>query len=73
MDEFLRTHPKPGKMVLIGMSMGGYLGARTAAFDERFDGLVSYDTSSMSEKRRAGCWTWRMTRSIEEPRFCVVV
>ena len=44
MDEFLRTHPKPGKMVLIGMSMGGYLGARAAAFDERFDGLVSYDT-----------------------------
>jgi len=44
MDEFLRTHPKPGKMVLIGMSMGGYLGGRAAAFDERFDGLVSFDT-----------------------------
>jgi len=44
MDEFLRTHPKPRKMVLIGMSMGGYLGGRAAAFDERFDGLVSFDT-----------------------------
>ncbi len=44
MDEFLRSHPKPGKVVLIGMSMGGYLAPRAAAFDERFDGLVSYDT-----------------------------
>ncbi|MGD1073240.1 MAG: alpha/beta fold hydrolase [Bryobacteraceae bacterium] len=44
MDEFLRTHPEPGKIALIGMSMGGYLAARAAAFDERFDGLVSFDT-----------------------------
>ncbi len=44
MDEFLRSHPKPGKMVLIGMSMGGYLAPRAAAFEERFEGLVSYDT-----------------------------
>ena len=25
LDEFLRTHDKPAKIVLLGMSMGGYL------------------------------------------------
>ena len=30
-------------MVLVGMSMGGYLAPRAAAFDERFDGIVAYD------------------------------
>src|SRR5215472_5620019 len=43
LDEFLRTHAKPSKMVLIGMSMGGYLAPRAAAFETRFDGLVAYD------------------------------
>jgi len=43
LDEFLRTHAKPAKMVLIGMSMGGYLAPRAAAFEPRFDGLVAFD------------------------------
>jgi pimeloyl-ACP methyl ester carboxylesterase len=43
LDEFLRTHAEPRKMVLIGMSMGGYLAPRAAAFDERIDGLVAFD------------------------------
>jgi dienelactone hydrolase len=30
-------------MVLVGMSMGGYLAPRAAAFDERFDAVVAYD------------------------------
>ena len=42
-DAFLAAHPRPHKMVLIGMSLGGYLAARAAAFDERFDGVVTYD------------------------------
>jgi alpha-beta hydrolase superfamily lysophospholipase len=42
-DAFLANHPRPHKMVLVGMSMGGYLAPRAAAFDERFDGLVTYD------------------------------
>ena len=44
LDEFLRTHAKPSKIVLIGMSMGGYLAPRAAAFEERIDGVVAYDT-----------------------------
>jgi pimeloyl-ACP methyl ester carboxylesterase len=44
LNEFLRTHAKPSKIVLIGMSMGGYLAPRAAAFEERIDGVVSYDT-----------------------------
>ncbi len=42
-DTFLAGHSRPHKMVLVGMSLGGYLASRAAAFDERFDGLVTYD------------------------------
>jgi len=44
LDEFLRTHAKPSKIVLIGMSMGGYFAPPAAAFEERIDGVVAYDT-----------------------------
>src|SRR5271157_5489389 len=40
----LRTHAKPPKIVLIGMSMGGYFAPRAAAFEDRIDGVVAYDT-----------------------------
>jgi alpha-beta hydrolase superfamily lysophospholipase len=43
LDEFLRTHPLPVKLVLVGMSMGGFLAPRAAAFDERIDGVVAFD------------------------------
>jgi len=43
LDEYLRTHPLPAKIVLVGMSMGGFLAPRAAAFDERIDGVVAYD------------------------------
>jgi dienelactone hydrolase len=42
-DAFLADHAPPRKMVLVGMSMGGYLAPRAAAFDKRFDGVVAYD------------------------------
>ena len=43
LDEYLRTHPLPAKIVLVGMSMGGYLAPRAAAFDKRIDGVVAFD------------------------------
>jgi alpha-beta hydrolase superfamily lysophospholipase len=43
LEEFLRGHPRPGKIVLMGASLGGYLAPRAAAFDRRIDGIVSYD------------------------------
>ncbi|HTT24327.1 MAG TPA: alpha/beta fold hydrolase [Candidatus Sulfotelmatobacter sp.] len=43
LDTFLATHDRPEKIVLIGLSMGGYLAPRAAAFEPRFDGVVSYD------------------------------
>jgi dienelactone hydrolase len=43
LDEFLCTHDKPSKIVLFGMSMGGYLAPRAAAFETRIDGVVAYD------------------------------
>ncbi|WP_247312288.1 alpha/beta fold hydrolase [Bradyrhizobium sp. 48] len=42
-DSFLGGHPRPAKMVLVGMSMGGYFAPRAAAFDQRFDGVAAYD------------------------------
>jgi pimeloyl-ACP methyl ester carboxylesterase len=43
LDEFLAHHARPTKLVLVGMSMGGYLAPRAAAFDARFDGVVAFD------------------------------
>ncbi len=43
LDEFLRGHARPGKIVFMGASLGGYLAPRAAAFDRRIDGVVSYD------------------------------
>jgi alpha-beta hydrolase superfamily lysophospholipase len=43
LDEYLRTHPLPAKIVLVGMSLGGYLAPRAAAFDKRIDGVVAFD------------------------------
>jgi Alpha/beta hydrolase family len=40
---FVATHKRPAKMVLVGLSMGGYLAPRAAAFESRIDGVVSYD------------------------------
>ena len=34
---------RPESIVLIGMSMGGYLAPRAAAFVPRIDGVVTYD------------------------------
>jgi alpha-beta hydrolase superfamily lysophospholipase len=43
LDTFLAAHSKPDSVVLIGLSMGGYLAPRAAAFEPRIDGVVSYD------------------------------
>ena len=43
LDAFLAGHRRPQSIVLVGMSMGGYLAPRAAAFDERIDGVVAYD------------------------------
>jgi pimeloyl-ACP methyl ester carboxylesterase len=43
LDAFLASHARPEKIVLIGLSMGGYLAPRAAAFESRIDGVVSYD------------------------------
>ena len=43
LDEYLRMHPGPAKIVVVGMSMGGYLAPRAAAFDTRIDGVVAFD------------------------------
>ena len=42
-DTFLAGHSRPHKIVLVGMSLGGYLAPRAAAFEERIDGVVAFD------------------------------
>lgn len=43
LDAYLAGHTRPDKVVMIGLSLGGYLAARAAAFEARIDGVVSYD------------------------------
>jgi len=42
-DAYLGSHAIPPSIVLVGMSMGGYLAPRAAAFEPRIDGVVSFD------------------------------
>jgi dienelactone hydrolase len=42
-DAYLGSHAIPPAIVLVGMSMGGYLAPRAAAFEPRIDGVVSFD------------------------------
>jgi len=44
LDKFLSAYARPAKTVLIGMSFGGYFAPRAAAFEERVDGVVAFDT-----------------------------
>ena len=41
LDAHFSAHPRQAKTVLIGMSMGGHLASRAAAFDSRIDGVVA--------------------------------
>jgi pimeloyl-ACP methyl ester carboxylesterase len=43
LNEFLAHHDRPPKIILVGMSMGGFLAPRAAAFDDRVDGVVAFD------------------------------
>jgi alpha-beta hydrolase superfamily lysophospholipase len=39
-DEFIKSHKRPDKIILYGLSLGGYLAPRSAMYDRRIDGLV---------------------------------
>jgi dienelactone hydrolase len=43
LDQFQNLYPRPRKIVLVGMSLGGYLAPRAAAFDPRINGVVAFD------------------------------
>lgn len=43
LDAFLEAHPTDQKIVLVGMSLGGYLAPRAAAYEKRIDGVVAFD------------------------------
>ena len=43
LDAHFAAYPRQAKTILIGMSMGGYLASRVAAFDSRIDGVVAFD------------------------------
>lgn len=42
LNAYLARYSKPRKIVLIGVSMGGYLAPRAAAFEDRVDGVVAF-------------------------------
>jgi len=43
LDAFLLDHNEFEHIVLTGISLGGYLAPRAAAFDERIDGVISFN------------------------------
>ena len=43
LDTFLAGHAAPQTIVMVGLSLGGYLAARAAALEPRIRGVVSYD------------------------------
>jgi alpha-beta hydrolase superfamily lysophospholipase len=43
LDAFLATHAKPTRMIIMGISLGGYFAPRAAAFDSRIDGVIAFD------------------------------
>jgi pimeloyl-ACP methyl ester carboxylesterase len=43
LNAYLSRYSKSRKIVLIGVSMGGYLAPRAAAFEDRVDGVVAFD------------------------------
>ena len=43
LDAHFASYPRQAKTIFIGMSMGGYLAPRAAAFDSRIDGVVAFD------------------------------
>jgi alpha-beta hydrolase superfamily lysophospholipase len=69
LDAFLATHPHPQRIVLVGMSLGGYLAPRAAAFDERFDGVVAYDVmydvAAVAEHLTPGFVVWLLENGYE--------
>ena len=42
-DEFVSRFHKPKKIILAGLSMGGVLAPRAAAFEPRIDGVIAFD------------------------------
>jgi pimeloyl-ACP methyl ester carboxylesterase len=43
LNAYSAQYSKPRKIVLIGVSLGGYLASRAAAFEDRVDGVVVFD------------------------------
>jgi len=43
LDTYLAAHARPEHIVMVGLSLGGYLAMRAAAFDDRIEGVVAYD------------------------------
>lgn len=64
LDAFMKLHFRPERIVLFGMSMGGYLAPRAAAFDPRIDGVIAFDVlfdvaaAARNTSRFSGIITW---------------
>ena len=43
LDAYIEKHGRPGHIVLLGLSLGGYLAPRAAAYDSRIDGVVAHN------------------------------
>jgi alpha-beta hydrolase superfamily lysophospholipase len=81
LDAFIDKHGRPQYIVMVGISLGGYLAPRAAAFDKRIDGVVAHNVcfdfqeaalkqmpgiaKSMYESGFTGILNWLMTMKMK--------
>lgn len=69
LDAFLRTYPRPAKIVLLGLSFGGYLAPRAAAFDSRIDGLIVHGAFFDGKAVAADGWPSSLVQLMDSGRY----
>jgi len=62
LDAFIEKYGQPSNIVLVGLSLGGYLAPRAAAYDRRIDGVVAhnvcYDFQEAAFRQVPGLVRW---------------
>lgn len=69
LDNFLSTHSRPASIVMLGVSMGGYLASRAAAFDSRIAGLASFGVFFNGKDVAANGWPAAVVQLLDNGRY----
>lgn len=69
LDNFLATHSRPTSIVMLGVSMGGYLASRAAAFDSRIAGLASFGVFYDGKEVAAKGWPTAVVQLLDSGHY----